>query len=689
MKKVSVIICAYNEEKTIKNVVLSISQSRTANEIIVVNDGSVDNTQKEIEELKKEIEIRDIHFKENKGKGFAMAAGVEQAKSDIVLFIDADLSNIAAEHITQLINPLLNKEADMVLGQATETLINYSINPFKSFTGQRALLKADIIPVLDKMKTSKFGVETLLNLYYQSLGKTVKYVMLKNLEHPTKFAKTSPFKAIKEFLYEGHEIASTVIGNYDLITKTLKRVINKNMKLKYLIPTIIIVLICSTTNSVNAQNDANKLELSGELLTDQRFLLESPNDWAWNENRLTLKLDKRIKDKSKFYSEVWLRNIGLPKISSSSDLYNKGIIDPYNLEVREAYVQLFGFLSENLDIKIGRQRIAWGTADKLNPTDNLNPYDLEEILDFGRHRGSDAISFDYYFNSEFSLQGAFIPFLQPANMPVGIFANALNPSLEMPPGMTLQNFKDSIAMPRYNLGESSTAGLKFKGFAAGFDFSLSYVCGYDGMPFATTNTFVPVDALGGININSQLSFNRTHIFGTDLAGSIGGIGVWAEAAAFLPNNEVVMTNDLSAFYPASPVPVTQDSVILKKEMYLKFVIGADYNFANGTYLNVQYLHGFINERGKDNLNDYFFVQLDKKFLNEKLKIAPLAGGFIVSNWEDIKNNYAIVYIPSISYMATGNAEITLSTALFGGEGDNMFSNLSDYNMMMFKLKYSF
>ena len=67
MKKVSAIICAYNEEKTIKDVIISVSKSRIIDEIIVVNDGSVDNTQKIIKELKKEIEIRDIHFEENKG----------------------------------------------------------------------------------------------------------------------------------------------------------------------------------------------------------------------------------------------------------------------------------------------------------------------------------------------------------------------------------------------------------------------------------------------------------------------------------------------------------------------------------------------------------------------------------------------------------------------------------------------
>jgi len=440
---------------------------------------------------------------------------------------------------------------------------------------------------------------------------------------------------------------------------------------------------------VHAQDVVNKLKLTGELLTDQRFLLDAPHDWAWNENRLTLRLSKNISGNSKFHSEIWVRNIGLPTVSSSADLYNKGIIDPINLEIREAYVQLFGFLSKNLDVKIGRQRIAWGTADKLNPTDNLNPYDLEDILDFGRHRGSDALSLDYYFNSDFSLQTVYIPFFQPANLPVGIFANALTPSMELPPGMTLVDFTDSVELPRYNLAESSTAGVKLKGFAVGFDFSVSYVWGRDGLPMSVYNSFAPVDTLGGVSINSQLSFYRTHIFGFDMAGSIGGVGVWAEAGLFLPENEVIMTTDLTKFFPGSPEPVIMDSVVLEKEVYAKFVVGADYNFSNGIYLNIQYLHGFVNERGRDGLNDYFFVQLEKKFFDEKLKIVPLAGGFIVSDWRNVSENYTVIYIPSMSYMATDNAEIVLSTALFTGKGENVFASLTDYDMFMFKLKYSF
>jgi hypothetical protein len=450
----------------------------------------------------------------------------------------------------------------------------------------------------------------------------------------------------------------------------------------------LLVLLILTLGIANAQEE-NSLKLSGELLTDQRFLLKSPNDWAWNENRLTLNLEKST-DNAKFYSEVWLRNIGLPDINSSSDLYNKGIIDPYNLEIREAYVQLYGFLTKNLDVTIGRQRIVWGTADKLNPTDNLNPLDLEDILDFGRRRGSDAINLNYYINNDFSMQGVFIPFFQPANMPVGIFANILNPTMEMPDGMVLKSVSDTLMMPKYNIGESSSAGLKFKGFAKGVNFSLSYVWGYDGLPFATKNSLIPVDTLGGININSQLSYARTHIIGADLVTSIAGFGVWVEAAAFIPGKDVIMTNDLSAFYPMSPVPVTMDSLALdKSKPYIKFVIGGDYFFSDGSYLNVQYLHGFIHERARENLNDYFFLRYEKTFLNNKLKITPIGGGFIVTDWENIQDNYALAYMPEIAYNPTVNSEITVSTTIFDGKGDNLFAQLKDYNMFMLKLKYSF
>ncbi len=219
--KATAVICAYNEESTIKDVIIRVSKS-LFEEIIVINDGSTDNTDQIIKELKDIPNLKYISFPENKGKGYAMAIGVENANKEIVTFIDADLSNLTDKHFLQLVMPILNEEVDMVLGQADETLINYSVNPFKSFTGERCVKKKDIMHIVKKMKESRFGVETLINMYYQAEGKKVKYVMLEGLKHPTKFDKTSTPQAMKEFVLEGHQIALTAFKNFDLVTKHIK-----------------------------------------------------------------------------------------------------------------------------------------------------------------------------------------------------------------------------------------------------------------------------------------------------------------------------------------------------------------------------------------------------------------------------------------------------------------------------------
>ena len=432
----------------------------------------------------------------------------------------------------------------------------------------------------------------------------------------------------------------------------------------------------------------NPLKIKGNLLTDQRFRLQEDNQWSWNENRLNLQLEKKIPGDAKFHSEIWLRNIGFPSLFSSTQLNNKDLTSSYNIDFREAYVELYGFLFEDLDIRIGRQRIAWGAADKLNPTDNLNAYDMEDIWDFGRHHGSDAIKMTYYIN-DYSLEGVYIPFFRPVTLPMGDWAAAFNPEMTLPMGMILKSFSDTLITPQHNLKESAVAGLKFGGLLLGYNFSLSYVYGRDGLPLANYNTFTPVDTLGGVNIKTSMFFPRMHIIGADLAGSIGSIGIWAEGAAFIPDEAITMSTDLSAFYPMSPVPVIQDTIILEDKPYFKFVIGTDYTFGDGSYLNFQYLHGFIHERGKDAINDYFMAGFEKKFFDEQLKLTPLAGGFIVADWEDIKNNYAFIYAPMVSYYPNDNAEINFGVRLLEGKGNNMFASVKDKDEFFFKLKYSF
>jgi glycosyltransferase involved in cell wall biosynthesis len=220
--KTSIIICTYNEENTISSVVKSCCDYSSENEVIVVDDGSTDSTEIILSKMQKTHYFKYEKLVENKGKSYAMAHGVEKFQNNLILFMDADLSNITKEHFDKLLSPLKNDEADMVLGQPSETLIDYRINPFVSLTGQRALRKKDILPIINEIRNTRFGVETYINLYYRAQGKRIKYILLDGLHHPTKYSKTTPLKATEEFIHEGQEIAITLMKNYDLIVRRLE-----------------------------------------------------------------------------------------------------------------------------------------------------------------------------------------------------------------------------------------------------------------------------------------------------------------------------------------------------------------------------------------------------------------------------------------------------------------------------------
>lgn len=165
------------------------------------------------------MKIKAIHFDENKGKGYAMAAGVEKATNEIIVFIDADQTKIIPGYIDQITSPLLMNECDMVLGYTTTSFLNLNINPLKILTGERSLYKKDIEPILGKMKESQFGVETLMYLHYISLGKKIKTTQLVGLKHKTKYKKTSIAKATTRYIKEGWQIIYTTFKNYNLLLK--------------------------------------------------------------------------------------------------------------------------------------------------------------------------------------------------------------------------------------------------------------------------------------------------------------------------------------------------------------------------------------------------------------------------------------------------------------------------------------
>ncbi len=115
----SVIIPAYNEEKriikTLESLNSYLSRQDYEYEIIVVNDGSKDNTFNVVNERIGEIKnLRIINNKENRGKGFVVRQGMLECKGKYRLFMDADNST-SIDHVEKMW-PLLAEGNDIVIG---------------------------------------------------------------------------------------------------------------------------------------------------------------------------------------------------------------------------------------------------------------------------------------------------------------------------------------------------------------------------------------------------------------------------------------------------------------------------------------------------------------------------------------------------------------------------------------------
>jgi len=114
MNKATVVIPAKDEGGTIAEVVRAAKKARWVDEVIIVDGHSTDDTVKEAKLVGAKIVTQSKKL--YPGKGIAMHDGFMAASNDIIAFVDADIVNIGPNMLEQLIEPILNDEADFVKG---------------------------------------------------------------------------------------------------------------------------------------------------------------------------------------------------------------------------------------------------------------------------------------------------------------------------------------------------------------------------------------------------------------------------------------------------------------------------------------------------------------------------------------------------------------------------------------------
>ncbi|MGM0578674.1 MAG: hypothetical protein ACQEXJ_23315 [Myxococcota bacterium] len=387
------------------------------------------------------------------------------------------------------------------------------------------------------------------------------------------------------------------------------------------------------------------LRWSGRLQTDIRFRVEDKTQGEWyqefelpagvarNENQFKLKLEA-LSDRWAGVADLDFVWMGIPEEPAGvDDLSLREKSAPWRLETQALYIEAFDIFVDGFDLRIGQQKIFWGAGDQFNPTHNLSAEDLEDPLLFGDQQANVMARADYTPWHFLTFTGILVPVFKPALLPRSAFLGVAAPdrlpfldagfrhSLRAQQDFAGRGGKPTVVvetdpeLPELSFGNMQWS-FAVRAMVGLHDIGLSYYNGRSDMPVPVRNVTRSEsferrcnpddeeDCIDGfLETSVEMEYPEIQVIGLNMTGplpllswlsdDIAPFGYRLEMGLYIPEEESLSITQEGLPGPSELGP----SEVVDDHVFLKWTAGLDYSFGNNVYVNLQWVHGMVDDFG--------------------------------------------------------------------------------------------
>jgi hypothetical protein len=469
--------------------------------------------------------------------------------------------------------------------------------------------------------------------------------------------------------------------------------------------------LCALTvllpGAARAEGWMDMISLSGRLESDLRFDIEDyrgpveGEGYRFSVNRNDIILHAEITPHESLVAvfDGRVRFYGFNEANELPQLSDRNKVDPFSVQVDQAYVGTRGLPWSWLDLKIGRMVQTWGSADVFNQVDLINPHDFYDPMDFVRKVPNEMFEINIYPKEWLTLTGVWVPVFKPAMLPpsaqlgfaIEKDANGCLAGFPAPPlapadnkaladlfssidpcSLNFANPTVNLYMPKYSFADSQAAA-RAKFSFDNLEFSLSYYYGRFAYPIAYNAAAIAVPSAtnpGQVNVDyrAEVIYPRMQVAGFDFSYSapwLFDVGIVGELAVIFPEQ---INFGLRAYQGQTKI-FEASSVNVPSTPFIKATFGFDYTFTKWLYVNAMYLRGFFDEfNDMYGVHNYVVATAELKFRSDSI-LLRLAG---ILNADDLSN----VANPQLTWVITPGLEALAGAFIFGGS--TMPSDRYDY-----------